>query len=113
MLDMNMETVLHIILLKALYGSIKSDLLWYHFFTSTLKDDGFIVNPYDLCVTNKRVNGKPCTITWYVNDLKISHVHGKVVENTINIIELRYGTMTVTRGKTHTYLSIYIDFYWR
>ena len=44
--------VLHIILLKVLYGRMKSDLLWYHFFTSTLKDDGFILNPYDLCVAN-------------------------------------------------------------
>jgi hypothetical protein len=37
-------------LLKALYGCIKSALLWYNLFTSTLKGMGFVLNPYDPCV---------------------------------------------------------------
>ena len=34
---------------------------------------GFKLNPYDRCVANKEINGKQCTIIWYVDDLKISH----------------------------------------
>ena len=39
--------VLHDRLNKALYGCVKSALLWYNLFHGTLKDMGFVVNPYD------------------------------------------------------------------
>lgn len=45
-------------LLKALYGCIKSALLWYNLFTSVLKGWGFELNPYDMCVANKTIKGK-------------------------------------------------------
>ena len=35
---------------------------------------GFKINPYELCVANKVINGKHCTISWYVEYLKVSHV---------------------------------------
>ena len=55
-------------------GCVKSALLWYELYTNTLKDIGFELNPYDLCVANKDINGKQCTIVWHVDDNKISHV---------------------------------------
>ena len=39
-----------------------------------LKTRRLIINPYDPCVANMVVNGKHTTITWHVNDLKISYV---------------------------------------
>ena len=42
--------------------------------------------------------------------LKISHVRTTVVDNVIRIIEEHYGKTTVTRGKKHTYVGIYIEF---
>ena len=44
---------------------------------------GFKLNPYDACVANKTINGKQCTIVWYVDDNKISHVDANVVTEII------------------------------
>ena len=56
------------------------------------------------------VNEKQCTITWYVDNLNISHINSTGVDNIITIIEPRYGTMTVTRGNKHVYIGILIEF---
>ena len=53
----NGKRVLYLMLLKTLYGCVKSVLLWYELFTTTLKDVGFELNPYDECVANKMING--------------------------------------------------------
>ena len=103
--------LLYVELLKALYGCIQSAMLWWKLFTSTLAEDGFTVNPYDSCVANKIMpDGTQCTVCWYVDDLKISHVSEEVVESVISMIEARYGKMSVTRGKKHTYLGMDIEF---
>jgi hypothetical protein len=62
---------------------------------------GFKLNPYNLCVAISQIKGKQCTIAWYVDDNKISHVDGTVVTDIIEKIEAKFGKMTVTRGK-HT-----------
>ncbi len=50
-------------------------------------------------VANKMDNGKQCTISWYVDDNKISHdADPKVVEGIIEKIESKFGKMTVTQG---------------
>jgi len=41
------------------------------------------LNPYDKCIVNKKIHGKQCTIIWHVDDLKISHVEKKVVDDII------------------------------
>jgi hypothetical protein len=71
---------------------------------------GFVLNPYDVCVANKLVDGKQCTIVWYVDDTKISHVSDSVVSAVIESIEKRFGKMTVTRGKEHVFLGMDIVF---
>ena len=102
---------LYVRLLKALYGCIQSALLWWKLLTDTLEKDGFKVNPYDTCTANKTMSdGTQCTICWYVDDLKISHVREEVVDDVINKIEERFGKMTVTKGDRHTYLGMDIYF---
>ena len=46
---------------------------------SDLKTLGFEINPYNRCTVNKMINDKQCTICWYVDDNKISHVELEVV----------------------------------
>ena len=104
------KKVLYLRLLKALYGCIKSALLWYNMNTGTLKEEGFILNPYDLCVVNKVIECKQYTTTRYVDDSKISHVDNTVVDNVISVIENYFGKMIVIRGIKHTYVSIYTEF---
>ncbi len=56
------------------------------------------------------IDGKQCTIAWYVDDTKISHKDDKVVTSVIELIEERFGKMTVTRGKKHVFLGMDITF---
>ena len=102
--------VLYVQLDKALYGCIKSALLWYELYSTTLVDMGFQINPYDLCVANADIDGTQCTICWYVDDNKISHINPTVVDKVITNIESKFGKMTTTRGKAHEFLGMDLTF---
>ena len=106
----NGKKVLDLQLLKALYGCVQFALLWYNLFTSTLVRMGFKLNPYNLCVANSQIKEKQCTVAWYVDDNKISHVDDTVVTDIIEKIEVKFGNMTVTRGKHHVFLGMDITF---
>ena len=102
------KPVLYMRLLKALYGCMKSALLWYQMLKGKLEKMGFKLNPYDPCVANMDVEGSQCTICWYVDDVKISHKNKHVVDEVIERLEEDFGKMTVTRGKKHTYVGMNI-----
>jgi hypothetical protein len=97
-------------IMKALYGCVRSALLWYELFAGTLKRMGFVFNPYDPCVANKEIEASQCTVAWYVDDTKISHVKSTVVTSVIKMIEEKFGKMTVTRGQHHVFLGMNIVF---
>jgi hypothetical protein len=69
---------------------------------------GFTINPYDPCVANSIIDGSQCTIAWYVDDTKISHVNPDVVTKIIETLETHFGKMTVTRGREHVFLGMKI-----
>ena len=104
----NGKKVLYVQVLRAIYGCIESALQWYTLFKSTLENEGFAVNPYDQCVANKVIEGKQCTIAWYVDDNKISHANPKVVNYVLRIFKKHFGDLTVTRGRKHKFLGINI-----
>ena len=54
------KKVLYLRVLKALYGCIKSGILWHKLL---FQKHGSVLNPYDLCVANKITSEKQCTIT--------------------------------------------------
>jgi len=95
-----------------------ASLLYYQKFTKSLKEYGYKMNPYDPCVWNKQIDGKQCTICFHVDDCKISHVSGKVIDKTIerlrndyeSIFEDGSGKMQIHRGKVHKYLGMTLDF---
>ena len=66
--------VLYLRLQKALYGMMKSALLFYKKLIKKLKEMGFEINSYDPCVANKLVSRKQMTVRWRVDDLMISHI---------------------------------------
>jgi hypothetical protein len=68
------KTMLYVILTRALYGCLKLALQFWKHLTANLLKAGYKLNIYDTCVANKVINGAQCTITWPVDDLKISHV---------------------------------------
>ena len=71
---------------------------------------GFKINPYDRCVANKIINGKQCTIVFYVDDNKISHVDPSVVTDVLNILKGHFGDLTITRGKQHIFGGMNMTF---
>ena len=99
---------------KALYGTMQAALIWWKRLSSYLiKKLGFTTNPYDECVVNTSINGKQCTIGWYVDDIKKSHVDNEVVEQIYRQLNNEYGKeapLTVSRGKKHQYLGMDIDY---
>jgi hypothetical protein len=106
--DKKGRKVLYIRILQAIYGCIESALLWYNFYVETLEKIGFKVNSSDRCVANKLINGKQCTITWHVDDNKLSHVDPKVVDLILNEVSKHFGDLVITRGKEHDLLGMKI-----
>ena len=102
--------VLYVKLIKAIYGCVKSALLWYQLFTESLEGMGFVLNPYDPCIANCTIEGSQCTVAWYVDDNKISHANPNVVTMIIDKIEQQFGKMTVTRGREHVFLGMNITY---
>ncbi len=68
------KKVLYLCLQKALYGMMKSALLFYQKLVSELRSMGFIISPYDPCIANKIANRNQLTLQWHIEDLMISHV---------------------------------------
>ena len=68
------KPILYVRLLKALYGCLRSALLFYRKLRTDLENMGFKVNPYDPCVPNRIVCGTQQSIVWHVDDLKLSHL---------------------------------------
>lgn len=97
-------------LAKALYGCVVSALLWYELFSDTLKGIGFEINPYDMCVANKMINGKQCTIVWYVDDVKVSHEDENIVKDIMDKIASKFGGIKPNIGNNQTYLGMDIIF---
>ena len=100
---------LYVKVLRALYGCLESVFLWYELYSDTLKELGFVINPYDRCIVNKMISGKQCTIVFYIDDNKISHVNKKVVTDVISKISKHFGELTVSRGNKHDFLGMDIE----
>jgi len=105
------EPMLYVRLSKALYGLLQSALLFYKKLRKELEDFGFEVNPYDPCVANKIVNGSQMTVTWHVDDLKVSHKDYHEITRFLKYLGDLYGNrITVNRGDVHDYLGMDLDY---
>ena len=103
------KRVLYLKILRALYGCIRSALLWYNLYIETLKNDGYKINPYDRCVANKTIEGKQCTLVWYVDDNKISHADKNIVSAEMKKISNHFGDLSIQRGDSFDFLGMKID----
>ena len=72
------QKILYVHITQAIYGMLVSAILFYHKLTKALLSYGFELNPYNLCVANKMVNGEQLSICWHVDNLKSSHINPKV-----------------------------------
>ena len=107
------QKILYVQVLKAIYGMLQSALLFYKKIRNDLIEYGFEINPYDPCVANKMVNGKQLTVVWHVDDLKASHKMKSVVDQFIEWVKKKYGSIgevKVVYGLRHVYLGMNFDF---
>ncbi len=107
--DKSNQALLNVKLSKAIYGLLKSALLFYKKIVADLQnyEAPFVVNPYDPCVANEIINGKQMTITWHVDDLKVLHVDPFQITKFAAYLASIYGNgLMVRRGKVHDYLGM-------
>ena len=107
------KPVIYVELLKALYGTLRAARLFWETLSGKLQEWGFTINPYDSCVANKEIDGQQCTITWHVDDLKISHADEHVVRSIIQKIQDNFGQhseLSMHISKRHDYLGMVLDF---
>jgi hypothetical protein len=110
-LDANNQPILYVKLQKALYGCLRSALLFYEKLVRDLKLQVFKINQYDPCVANKLVNGEQFTLTWHVDDIKMSHNDSNEVTKVIEWLKGIYGdNMHVSRKLVHEYLGMTLDY---
>jgi hypothetical protein len=62
----NLKKVLYVEILKTIFGMLEAALLWYRTFRKDLKDIGFVFNPYNPCVANKKIQGSQQTILFHL-----------------------------------------------
>ena len=103
------QKILYMEILRAIYGCIESALRWYELYSEVLEKEGFVINSYNQCIVNKEINGKQCTIVWYVDRNKVSHEALHVVTNVIELAKKHFGDLTMARGKTYRFLGIDIE----
>ena len=107
------KPMIYVELLKALYGTLRAARLFWETLSGKLQEWGFTLNAYDSCIANKQVDGHQCTITWHVDDLKISHVDEHVVRSIIQKMQDTFGQhseLSMHIGKRHDYLGMILDF---
>jgi hypothetical protein len=109
--DARNQPVLYVKLQKALYGCLRSALMFYLKFVGEIESQGFTLNPYDPCVANKVINGKQFTVVWHVDDINMSHADEKEVSRLITWLKRIYDEdMRVSRGRVRDYLGITLNF---
>jgi hypothetical protein len=109
--DRKGTAMLYVKMQKALYGLLRSALLFYRKLVADIQGEGFVLNPYDPCVANKDVDGKQMTVCWHVDDLKVSHCDPEQVTIFGDWLSKKYGVaVAVHRGKVHDYLGMIFDF---
>jgi hypothetical protein len=103
--------ILYVKMQKAIYGLLRSALLFYKKLVSDLESTGFKLNPYDPSIANKTVNGTQMTLCWHLDGLKVLHADPKEVTKFGEWLSKTYGVSVAThRGKVHDYLGMIFDF---
>ena len=68
------------------------------------------VNTYNTCVANADLNGHQMTVTWHMDDLKVSHKDPFKIILFSKYLYTKYGEqLSVKRGQVHDYLGMDLD----
>ena len=95
---------------QALYGCIQSALLWHTEISNFLGSLLFLSNDTDACVYNRVVETIQITIAVYVDDLIITCINGKLINEITNALRSKYNEIKVVDGPINNYLGMVLDF---
>ncbi len=105
------EKLLYVRMCKAMYGLLRSALLFYLKLRADLEEFGNVFNEYDPCVANKMVNSTQMTMVFHVDDLKVSHASDFELTKMVVWLGKKYGEkIVVHRGDMHDYLGMDLDY---
>ena len=104
------KPILYIKMHNALYGIMRSVLLFYRIFVGDLEAYGSKINPYHPCVANMEVGGSQMTVVWYVDGLKVSHRNTFEITKLAGYLDDIYPVLKVNSDKIYDYLGMNLDF---
>ena len=81
---------------------MKSALWFYQKLKVDLESYDFSINPYNPCVPNAIIKGKQMTVTWYVDNLKVSHEDPAEITKFANYLAVIYGKKLT---QAHSYMQ--------
>ena len=76
---------------------------------NALKWYGLVMNPYNPCMANMKINGSQMTVVWHVNDFKVSHKDSFEVTKLGAYLHDIYRELKVNHGKLYYYLGMDLD----
>ena len=62
--------------------------------------------PYGIHILNSIIDVKQCTITWYIDNNKLSYVDEEVNKKIFETIAKHFGELTITKSKLHKLLGM-------
>jgi hypothetical protein len=105
--------MIYVKLTKDIYGLLKSVLLFYQKFIDDLKSysSSFVINPCTPCVIKAIIGNNQMTVTWHVDDLKVSHIEPFQVTKFATYLATIYGKGLVVHCRPiHDYLGMNLNF---
>ena len=90
-----------------------ASLLFYWKLSKDLEAIGFKLNIFDYCVSNNMIWYKKITITWRVDEIKVSHAEKDIVDALIQQTKEKYAYITKlkpSREKINNYPSMNLDY---
>ena len=86
---------------KALYGCVEAAHLWYLMLREKLEAYGFVANPAEPCVFNKRnAAGLQISLTLHVDDLLTTCKSEAEIDLFFSYLRTQFPVITVHKGKT-------------
>ncbi len=87
--------ILYIKMQKAIYGLLRSALIFYKKLVADLESIGFKLNPYDPCVANKEVNRTQMMVCWHIDGLEVSLMGPREITRFGDWLSETYGVTVV------------------
>jgi hypothetical protein len=102
-------TILYVKMQKAMYGFLRSALLFHRNFVVDVENAGFTLNQYNPCVAKKTINSTQIIVCWHMYALKVSHINPQEITKFKDWLSATYRVSVATHhGKVHGYLGVVI-----